>query len=312
MRVAVIGAGALGSVFGALLHEAGIDTVLIERDKKCVELVQREGLNLEGVSGDRIVHLNMVQDPARIEKADLALVMVKAYDTEAAIPTIAAAIKDEAAVLTLQNGVGSFEILERAFPSRALLGTTTVGAMTVGANSFRHTGFGDTALGEPEPMVSERADAIARLLNGARLGKAYATDNAMGSVWSKLILNCAINPTGALLRLRNGDIPRSPQGERLMGEIVDECVSVIKRKGIKLLFDEPGKKALEVCASTSGNINSMFQDILAGRRTEVDFINGAIAREGKALGVAVKVNETMALMIKALESTADLRVVHNH
>jgi 2-dehydropantoate 2-reductase len=256
------------------------------------------------------VEIEITSSPGQIPKADLVIVMVKAYDTQSAIAAISSVLKPDGAVLTLQNGVGNYELLEESFKGRVLLGTTTVGAMVDDKGEYIHTGFGDTLLGEADGSVSSRAKDAARLIDRARLGSAYATDNAMGSVWSKLILNCAINAPGALLRVRNGDIPMSEHGKRLIHEIVEECLLVIERKGVKLVFEDPESKVLAVCRSTSENINSMFQDIIAGRRTEVDFINGAVAVEGEALGAQAKVNETMANMIKALEATRERRIVN--
>lgn len=309
MRVAIVGAGALGSVFGGLLHEAGIDVTLIERNDKTVESIRSKGLKLEGVSGVRSIPVKVEGINSKVDKADLVIVMVKTYDTRAAIDTISNALGPKGIVLTLQNGVGAFDILEEAFPGRTLLGTTTVGAMTMDSESCAHTGFGATVLGEPDSRLSERAQAVADLIDKAELGSANASDNAMGAVWSKLVINCAINAPGTLLRLRNGDIPSSEFGKSLMQGIVLECIEVINKKGVRLTFADPMDRVLSVCEATAKNINSMFQDIRAGRRTEIDFINGSIVREGKALGVDVKANETMSLMIKALESTMDKRVV---
>ncbi len=308
MRVAIVGAGALGSVFGGLLHEAGIDVTLIERNQKTVEYVRSEGLKLEGVSGSRTIPVKIEGANSKVDSADLVIVMVKTYDTRSAIDTISKALGPEGIVLTLQNGVGAFDILEEAFPGRTLLGTTTVGAMALESESCAHTGFGDTVLGEPDSRLSQRAQTVADLIDKAELGSAKASDNAMGAVWSKLVINCSINAPGTLLRLKNGDIPSSDYGKRLIKEIVEECVEVMDKKGVSLTFDNPMERVLGICESTAGNINSMFQDIKAGRRTEMDFINGAVVREGEALGVNVKVNETLALMIKALESTMDIRV----
>ena len=154
MRVGIIGAGALGSVLGGLLSEGGVDTVLLERDKEQVRAVREKGLRVEGVSGDRIITARIVWDPAEAGKVDLALVLVKAYDTSGTIPTIERILSDSGLVLTLQNGIGNYEILEAAFPGRVLLGTTTVGAMALGGTGFRHTGFGPTHFGEPDGIDS--------------------------------------------------------------------------------------------------------------------------------------------------------------
>ncbi len=312
MRVGIIGAGALGSVLGGLLSEGGVDTVLIERDREQVRVVRENGLWLEGVSGDRLIRPQIVWDPPEAGKVDLALVLVKSYDTGAAIPTIEAILADDGIVLTVQNGIGNYEALEPAFPGRVLLGTTTIGAMALGAGKFRHTGVGPTHLGERDGSIRERTLAVASILEKMNAGPVHAIENAVGSVWSKLIINAAINAPATLLRLRNGDLPSSAAGKELIHDIVEECLTIVRAKGIRLIFEDPEERVVAVCAGTAGNINSMFQDIIAGRRTEIEFINGALAEEAQSVGVAAPVNRTLARLIKALEATADLRADFLH
>jgi 2-dehydropantoate 2-reductase len=180
--------------------------------------------------------------------------------------------------------------------------------MTVGLGHFRHTGFGETHFGELDGKIVDRTRAVAKVLERMKAGPVHVVDNAVGCVWSKLIVNAAINAPGTLLRVRNGDLPSSESGRRLIHEIVEECVAIVRAKGIKLIFDDPEGRVLAVCEGTAPNINSMFQDVLAGRRTEIDFINNALAEEADRLGVPAPVNRTLALLIKSLESTADRRV----
>ncbi len=308
MRIATVGAGALGSVIGGLLIEAGLDTVLIERNAQDVRVVQENGLHLDGVSGDRILHPTIVSDPAQAAGTDLVFVIVKSYDTRAAIETVKEAISPTGIVLTLQNGIGNFETLNEAFPGRVLLGTTTVGAMTVGPGHFRHTGFGQTHFGEADGRILDRTRSVAEVLEKMNAGPVHVVDNAVGCVWSKLVINAAINAPATLLRVRNGDLPASESGRGLIHRIVEECVKIVRAKGITLIFDDPEERVIAVCEGTAPNINSMFQDVLAGRRTEIDFINNALADEADRLGIDAAVNKTLALLIKTLEGTADRRV----
>lgn len=308
MRIAIIGAGALGSVIGGLLIEAGLDAFLIERNAQDVRAVEENGLHLEGVSGDRIVRPQILMEPPSTPAADLVLVIVKSYDTRAAVKTVKKAVSPDGLVLTLQNGIGNFETLNQAFPGRVLLGTTTVGAMTLGPGHFRHTGFGQTHFGEADGRILDRTRAVAEILEKMNAGPVHVVENAVGCVWSKLIVNAAINAPATLLRVRNGDLPASESGRELIHEIVEECLSIVRAKRIELIFDDPEQHVLAVCEGTAPNINSMFQDVLAGRRTEIDFINNALAEEARRLGVNAPVNKTLALLIKSLEATAARRV----
>jgi 2-dehydropantoate 2-reductase len=254
------------------------------------------------VSGERVVTPSIATDPGAAGKADLVVVLVKSYDTASATQAVKEILADDGVVLTLQNGVGNYEILNEAFPDRVILGTTTMGAMTLGQGTIRHTGFGDTHVGEADGTIRQRTRNVGALLETMRGGGVHVVDNAVGCVWSKLIINAAINAPATLLRVRNGDLPATDAGRSLIHEIVEECRAVVSALGISLLFDDPEERVVTVCKGTAANINSMFQDVLAGRRTEIDFINGAVARAGEGVGVATPVNRTLARLIKALEA----------
>lgn len=308
MRVGIVGAGALGSVVGGLLWEAGVDVVLIRRNREVVDLTSKNGLHLDGVSGDRVVRPRIVADPTDAGTVDLALVLVKSYDTEAAVPAVATVLADDGMVLTLQNGLGNHEVLGAAFPGRALLGITTIGALTVRPGYVRHTGFGQTHLGELDGSPGERTRAAAEVLAKMNAGPVHQVENAVGCVWSKLIINAAINASATLLEVRNGDLISSQAGRDLIHEVVEECLSIVRARGISLIFDDPEERVVAVCEGTAQNLNSMLQDIRAGRRTEIDFINAAVAREGERLGIPAAANRTLALLVKALESRRDKAV----
>lgn len=308
MRVGIVGAGALGSVVGGLLAEAGVDVVLLRRSKEDVDLIREKGLWLEGVSGDRLIKVQIFSDPAEAGKVDLALVLVKSYDTAGAVACIRAILGSGGSMLTLQNGVGNYEILNEAFPGRVLLGTTTMAALALASGKVRHTGFGQTRFGEADGARSERSLLIGALLEKMKGGPVEVVDNAMACVWSKLIINAAINAPATLLRVRNGDLPATEAGKALIHDVVQECLNVVQAKGIKLIFDDPEAQVIAVCQSTAPNINSMFQDILAKRRTEIDFINAALAREGDRLGIPTPANRALARLIEALEGTTEKRV----
>lgn len=308
MRVGIVGAGALGSVVGGLLFEAGIDVVLIRRNTEYVNLITEGGLWLEGVSGDRLLHPPIVADPGEAGEVDLALVLVKSYDTKGAVSAVRRVLSRGGAVLTLQNGIGNYEILAEAFPGQVLLGTTTMGALALGPGKVRHTGFGQSHFGEADGRSSERAAEVASILERMGGGPVHMVENALGCVWSKLVINAAINAPATLLRLRNGDLTATESGNELIHNIVDECVSLTQAKGITLIFEDPEAQVKAVCEATASNLNSMFQDILAGRRTEIDFINGAVAREAANAGTDAPVNRTLTQLITSLEQTADRRV----
>ncbi len=308
MRTAILGCGALGSVIGGLLLEARQDVIFIERDPSEVALIRQRGLRIDGVSGDRILYPTIFHCDDQPDLCDLVLVLVKAYDTVSTIPILSKILAPGGLILTLQNGVGNYESLEAHFPGRVLLGATTMGAMTISQGYVRHTGFGDTVIGEADGVVTARTSAIVQLLRTMSGGSVQITDNAVGTVWSKLIINAAINAPCALLRIKNGALPKNPAGRQLIHEIVYECLSIAKAKGISLLFDNPEDRVLEVCHGTAENVCSMLQDMRARRKTEIGYINGALAKEADRLGLSAPVNKTLTLLIEALEATASCRI----
>ncbi|MGC8906005.1 MAG: ketopantoate reductase family protein [Desulfomonilaceae bacterium] len=308
MRTAILGCGALGSVIGGLLIEAGQEVIFIERDPTEVALIRDKGLRIDGVSGDRILFPRIFHCDEQPDLCDLVLVLVKAYDTPSTVPTVSKILSPAGVILTLQNGVGNYETLQAHFPGRVLLGTTTMGAMAISPGHARHTGFGNTVIGEADGAITERARVVVQLLGTMAGGTVQITDNALGTVWSKLIINAAINAPCALLRIKNGVLPQNPAGKQLIHEIVSECQSIAKAKGITLLFDNPEERVLEVCRGTAENICSMLQDIRARRKTEIGYINGALAREADGLGLAAPVNKTLTLLIEALEATTSCRI----
>jgi 2-dehydropantoate 2-reductase len=231
-------------------------------------------------------------------------VLVKTNDTAATIPTLKKILSSDGLILTLQNGIGNYETLNQEVPGQVLLGTTTMGAMTLGPGRFRHTGLGQTHFGESDGSIRDRTREIGAVLEKMKGGPVHVVDNAVGCVWSKLIINAAINAPATLLKVRNGDLPARSGGKELIHAIVEECLTIVRAKGISLIFDNPEATVVTVCEGTAGNINSMFQDIRAGRRTEIDFINGAIATEAKNLGISAPVNRTLSLLIKALEASS--------
>ncbi len=308
MRIGIIGSGALGSVLGGLLIEAGYDVVMVERDEEEVELVRQNGFWLEGASGDRYVKPAIIGPGGEMPMVDCAIVVVKSYDTQEAVRTLGKFLAPDGVALTLQNGTGNYDILEKEFPGRVLLGTTTMGAMTLAPGKFRHTGLGTTTFGEPDGLIRDRTVEVEKVLRGMNGGPVSVVDNALGCVWSKLIVNAAINAPATLLRLRNGDLPKTTHGLELIRDIVEECLAVVKAKNISLIFEDPVRHVIDVCQGTAMNINSMFQDIRAKRRTEIDFINGAVEREAQALGLKAPVNAVLTRMVKMLENSENLIV----
>jgi 2-dehydropantoate 2-reductase len=302
MKITIVGAGAMGSLFGGLLAESGNEVYLLDIWKEHVETINKKGLWIEGLSGDRFIKIKAVTEPKEIGIAsDLIIIFVKSYHTESAAKNISLLVGGNTTILTLQNGLGNFEILSNIFGSeKVITGTTSYGATMLGPGRVRHAGIGPTAIGELNGKITNRIGKIAQLLTQAGI-KTETSDNVMGLVWSKLLINVGINALGVLIRVKNGELVKGKYSLKLQRELVEEASEVAKKKGIKLIHQDMVKEIALICEKTSGNINSMLQDVLKKRRTEINFINGAIVREGRKLNLSTPVNQVITDLIKAVE-----------
>lgn len=303
VRVTVLGAGAMGCLFGGFLTRGGGDAVLVDAWPAHVEALNRAGLRLwEG--GEAVtLEVRAVAAGAEVRPADLVLVFVKGYHTAQAAAQLPALLAPGGVALTLQNGVGAGELLARRLgPECVLTGVTAQGATVVGPGEIRHGGAGDTLVGGP-PETAAKAREVAALFSAAGLPTRVVADLAP-AVWKKLAINCGINALTALTGLKNGRLPEiSPAAELLRGAVC-EAADVARAAGVDLGDpDALADAVLAVAAATGANRSSMGQDVDRRGPTEIDFINGAVVREGRRLGVATPVNGVLTLLVKTLEAS---------
>jgi 2-dehydropantoate 2-reductase len=296
MRIALLGTGAMACLFGARLAPLA-EVNLVGTWAEGLAAIQERGIVLEDAAGAstvrvRAAHLNEPAAPA-----DLALVLVKAWQT----PTIAARLpgllKPDSLALTLQNGIGNWEMLMDALGAeRAWPGVTTQGATLLGPAHVREGGRGLTHLPE-----HPRLTPLAELLRAAGFETTQSPiTNLHSLLWGKLVVNCGINALTALLRVPNGELLNRPDATVLMERAAEECAAVASALNYQLPFTNPAERVRAVARATAINRSSMFQDILRGAPTEIDAINGAAARLGQQLNVPTPVNETLWRLVKAL------------
>jgi 2-dehydropantoate 2-reductase len=238
-----------------------------------------------------------------IENGDVFFICVKSYDTEEAIKRVADLVKEDSYVLTLQNGIGNIQILNDVVgEDKVIAGVTQQAATLVDTGYLQHTAKGETIIGRANKRPLGRARVILDVLN--RSGFFTRTCRDINSlIWSKLIINTGINALSAITRLRNGLLLDYPETREILRQVVSEAVRLAKRKRIKLNYDDPIQKVESVCKATNANLSSMLQDVLNKKQTEIDFINGAIVRQGKNLGIATPVNEVLTNLIKTIEKS---------
>ena len=301
MKIAVLGAGAMGSIFGGHLAEAGEDVILLDIWREHVETINSRGLHITGVSGDRYIRVRATTDAEDVGKADLVILAVKAYNTKDAIARYSSIFTPDTILLTIQNGLIDIKMLEQlSGTSRVLVGVTGHGATMLGPGEVYHAGRGKTVVGDPRGGITEEVKHIVKILNKANL-EAEASPDVQGVVWTKLMANVGINPVTALTRLRNGEIIENPGTRAIMEMAVREAYEVAKTLKIKLLVDDPVAYVIDIAKKTATNKSSMLQDVERQRPTEIDVINGAVVRIGKQVGVSVTVNEILTNLIKGLE-----------
>jgi len=303
MKIAVVGAGAMGCLLAALLAKAKQEVWILDKNKERAEKINQQGIIVEGISGDWQIKLNVTSEAAEIDKAELIIIAVKSYNTKEAITRIKPAIADETKVVTLQNGIGNIEIISEVAGSEKVIGgVTSIGATLIDVGRVRHAGHGDTVIGRIDGKIPVEIRAIREIFNKIGLDARISRD-IKAMLWSKLIINVGINALTAITHLNNGRLLEFPGTRRILTDAVTEAIRVAKRKRIKLIYDDPLAKVEAVCEATSGNISSMLQDVLRKKRTEIDFINGVIVRHAQELDIPVPINALLLDLVHTIEAS---------
>lgn len=301
MRIAVIGAGAMGSAFGAKLQSPGVEVILFDINEAHVRAIRADGLTLGDAGGERHVAIAATTNIRELADADLALVLVDSNATADVAPLLPGVLTRDGVTLTLQNGIGNVEALTAVLGSRRVIaGSTYNSAAFIAPGHVRHTNVGKTVIGTPEGPPTDRINALAAQLSAAGF-PTVASDNAMGHIWSKFVLNCAINPVSALTGLRAGEIARHPPTARLLERLLDEVLAVAAAKGIRLPDADLRRHVLDH-AFERYNRPSMLQHVESGRRTEIEALNGALVREANLLGIAVPYNEAIWAAVSGIDA----------
>ena len=308
MKIAVIGPGAMGCLFGAYLSKSKEEVWLLDKNPERAKKIKEQGIKIEGICGKWQASVNTADEPNNIGPVDLVIIAVKSYDTKIAIKTVLPLLAENTIVLTLQNGLGNVEIIsEEVGPDRVLAGTTNQGATLLETAHIRHAGKGETIIGRMDGKIPAQLRSLRELFNHVGLETRISRD-IKSLIWSKLIINVGINALTAITRLNNGKLTEFEGTRRIMEAAVTEALKVAKKKRIKIAYDDPLSKVEAVCQATSTNVSSMLQDIMNSKRTEIDSINGAITRQAQGLGIPVPVNSILTDLVKTIEASYDLQI----
>jgi len=299
MNIAVMGAGAVGCYYGAMLARAGHEVVLIGRAQH-VQAIEHDGLRLETQQFDEHigpVHLSASVDPAAVSGAQLVLFCVKSPDTESAGAAIGPHLAADTLVLTLQNGVDNAERLRGAITQEVAAAVVYVATEMAGPGHVRHHGRGELVI---EP--STQSAIIAQTFAAASIPTEISA-NVRGALWAKLILNCAYNALSAISQLPYGRLVASVGVQASIRDVVTECIAVARADGVSLPADI-GLAVNRIAKTMPGQYSSTAQDLARGKHSEIDHLNGYIVRRGAALGVATPANRLLHTLVKLIEDKA--------
>lgn len=303
MRVVVIGAGSLGSAIGGTLALDGHDVVLVSRNAAHVDAIRRSGLVLDDGDTVRTVAVDADTGYHGHQVADLAIVLVKSFDTEHAIRAAAPVIGEHTTVLTLQNGVGCEEIIADVVGTdRVVAGRTFVGGRIVEPGRVEYGIDGRrTTIGELDGRPTERVERIAAAFGRAGMHADVSTD-IRSMMWEKLFVNVATGAWSALTRLPYGELSVDPDVEPMAIATVAEAIAVARALGVAVATtdpSEPWRRAWD--GLPYGFQASMLQSVMRGARTEVDVMHGAVCRGGREAGVPTPINDTLWAAVRGLE-----------
>jgi 2-dehydropantoate 2-reductase len=296
MRMAVMGAGAVGCYYGGMLARAGHEVTLIGRARH-VDAVRRDGLRMDTVSFGATVSMPASTDAAAVRGAQWVLCCVKSTDTEGAAAAMAPYLEPDALVLSLQNGVDNAERLQALLPQRVAPAVVYVAAEMSGPGHVTHKGRGELVIG-PLP----ESEALSAVFAQAGV-PVQVSDNVAGALWAKLVLNCAYNALSAITQRPYGELFDSGGVQDLMRDVVGECLAVAQASGVAVPGDAWG--AVERIAHTMpGQFSSTAQDLARGKPSEIDHLNGLVLRRGLALGIATPANRVLHTLVKLIEGRA--------
>ena len=301
MRFCVVGAGAMGGVYGLSLIDAGYEVDFLDVNLDHIKSVKKDGFRISGIGGQRVQKVNIsAHENDFVNSADVVLFQAHTTGTKSAANSVATVLKPDGWVITLQNGIGNIEALSAVLGEERVVGGISYhSAALEDLGHVSHTNDGTTFIGELNGAISKRVKDLAEAFKRASLSPEITAD-ILGVIWGKFVVNCGINPLCAVTGLRSGEIARNNAAAEMQTKILEEIMAVVEAKGIKL----PNNDMITyVKRLTRARYNkpSMQQHIEAGRLTEIDALNGALVSEAKSLNISVPFNEALVNLVKARE-----------
>ena len=295
LRFAVIGAGAVGCYFGGILARAGHHVTLIGRPHH-VSAIQQQGLLLTTQTFEEHIKLYASTELTAIHDADVILFCVKSTDTITTATQVKPHLSDHAVILSLQNGVENAELIRSVLPHQVIPAVVYVATEMVGDGHVKHNGRGELVIGS-----SSDSEMIASVLSTAAI-PTQVSENVIGALWAKLIVNCAYNALSAITQLPYGQLVQQEGVPRMMEELVVECLAVASAAGVVVLGDSRGN-VKQIAITMAEQTSSTAQDLARGKRSEIDYLNGYVNRQGLLHHVPTPVNHALTSLVKMLEKS---------
>jgi len=300
VKIAIVGTGAMGSVYAALLTDAGNEVWAIDRWQEHVDAINANGLRVEGASGDRTVRLHASTNAADAGICELVIVATKALDVEVAAESIRPLLGPDTVVLPIQNGLGGPDRIAAVVGEEpVIIGVTGgFGASMRGPGHAHHNGWELVRLGERHGPATDRVRAVAQVWEDAGF-RVAVFDDVDQLVWEKLLCNSTFSGTCTVLEWTIGEVLADPHAWSIASGCASEVFAVAQAKGIHLDFDDPVAYARAFGETIPGARPSMLLDLLAGRQCEIDVINGAIGPAARSVGLEAPINETVSALVRA-------------
>lgn len=308
MKIAIVGCGAMGSVYAALLADAGHEVWAIDTWREHIDAIRARGLRLEGASGDRTVRINATVDAAEAGPCDLVIIATKAMHVERGAQAARALMASSTWVLSIQNGLGGPDIAARVLgEDRIVVGVVGgFGASMRGPGHAHHNGWEQVRIGERRGSITPRVEGIAEVWRSGGF-KVKCFDNIDQLIWEKLICNVCYSGTCTVSERTIGEVMQEPDLWRVASGCATEAFNVATARKIELDFTDPVAYVRNFGEKIPNARPSMLLDKLAGRTSEIDAINGAIGPAATALGLSAPINETVSALVRAHERKAGLR-----
>lgn len=307
VKIAVVGTGAMGSVYAALLADAGNEVWAIDSWQAHVDAMNRDGLRVEGASGDRTVRVHASTEVADAGAVDLVIVATKARDVATAAASLAPVLRDDTPVLTIQNGLGAGERLAEHLPAgRILIGVAGgFGASMRGPGHAHHNGMQLIRLGEFAGGESARVERVAEAWRGAGFNVQVYPDIAQ-LVWEKFVCNVSFSGPCTVLERTVGEVLDDPDAGRVSIGCGIEAYNAGRARGVNFSFDDPEHYVRAFGSKIPNSRPSMLLDYLARRPSEIDAINGMVPRIAAEVGTAAPMNEAIVALVRAKERLAGI------